>query len=60
MESVVTITNNNVYSALRILDQPQSFKILEESENLQLTKNVTLNGKVGFSSNSSSSGVVIY
>jgi hypothetical protein len=36
------LTYNNVYSALRIfLNQSQTFEILEESENLQLTKKET-------------------
>jgi hypothetical protein len=46
------MTNNNVSSSLQILDWQQTFEILGESENLQLTKKETLNNKVGFSSNS--------
>jgi hypothetical protein len=50
------LTNNIFYPTLRILGQPQTFEILEKSENLQQTKNETLNGKLGFGSDSSSSG----
>jgi hypothetical protein len=48
------LANKNVYSVLRIiLDQPQTFEIFEEGENLQLTEKETLNSNVGFGSNNS-------
>jgi hypothetical protein len=52
-------TNDNVYLALRILDQSQAFELLKKSENLESTKNETFNGKVGFSSSCSNIILVI-
>jgi hypothetical protein len=42
------MTNNNVYSALRILDQPQTFEDIRRKRELTVNqKRETFNGKVG-------------